>query len=890
MAAMPEACKVRSALEALTDPEGHIFHGKPGADCTGECKDAREALSKPCAPESHTELAAFLTELASAKPKESAITWQVYEWALELNPNSAKAWNGLGRCHMAAKEWTRARECFIQAASLDSKDPLPCINLALACDHLRDFAQAENWCSQALMADPKCVSAYLELYSIYEQQGLVAFAECALYNGLQIDPDNHDLLFARACLKLKQGDHAQGWKDYEHRPSRISLVAPMDEYPEWHGEPLAGKTIMVVREQGLGDEIMFSRYLPLLHDLGGSVIVYAYSELARLFARAFPWARIVTSDAEAHTVQLDYWVGMSSLLLKLYAGPKHDWRSGIGHEPDGFWDRPQYLYAGPCATNETGKLRVGLCWKGNSKHARDEFRSMAFKQLKPLLEVPGVEFVSLQMNDTESGLHNLRGMCHDWADVADKITGLDLVISVDTGMAHLAGALGKPVWVLLSTLSDWRWGAEGTGTIWYPSMRLYRQETNDWQEVVQQVKADLAIRAASRAPGAVPLIAYIGRLDRFEQFASVGHLIYWRSIRRATPEDGSAQYIHVSSLRDIAGRQFSCFVEDEGADPELLAEVRLHCSGLTSASTHGRPFGQRVATVDGVHGRSQSRERVDPAADQKPETVALEDSWPIHATTITRQCRYGPMTFYPADQWLGRALDLYGEWSEGEVDLFRLLLKPGDMVVEAGANIGAHTVVLAQIVAPTGCVFAFEPQPGVFGVLLENAGRSGVYTFPCALGASCRQIRMQEFDARNPGGCAVIKQPTDPSSPTVRQNTIDCFELKRLDFLKADCEGHELDVLKGAEQTIARCRPLIYVENDREGSTQALGLWLTEHNYRLYQHHIPLYNPNNFRSNPVNVFGGVVSAMILAIPTERKDLRADTLGGKVDRIRWKATA
>jgi FkbM family methyltransferase len=697
-----------------------------------------------------TELAAFLAELAGAKPKESEITRRVYEWALELDQANAKAWNGLGRCHMAAKEWTRARECFIQAASLDSKDPLPCINLALACDHLRDFAQANNWCGQALMADPMCVSAYLELYSIYEQQGLVESAGWALCDGLQIEPGNHDLLFARACLKLKLGDYAQGWKDYEHRPSRISLVAPMDEYPEWDGEPLAGKTIMVVREQGLGDEIMFSRYLPLLHDLGANVIVYGYPELARLFARAFPWARIVTSDAEAHTVQLDCWVGMSSLPLKLgtarileTAGP----------------------YLGRAVTR-TSSFRVGLSWKGNPKHARDEFRSMAFEHLKPLLEVPGVEFVSLQMKDTESGLHNLRDLCHDWADVADEMAHLDLVISVDTGMAHLAGALGKPVWVLLSTLSDWRWGAEGTRTPWYPSMRLYRQEeTNDWQAVIERVKRDLSDAV------------------------------------------------------------------------------------------------QTLQTNTGVE--------------------------PIRATTITRQCRYGPMTFYPTDQWLGRSLDLYGEWSEGEAGLFRRLLKPGDVVVEAGANIGAHTVVLAQIVAPTGCVFAFEPQLGVFQILCENAGRPGVYSFRSALGASCREIRMQGFDARNPGGCAVIEQPTDPLSPTVMQNTLDCFQLQCLDFLKADCEGHELDVLKGAEQTIARCRPLIYVENDREGSTQALGLWLTEHNYRLYQHHIPLYNPNNFRNNPVNVFGGIVSAMILAVPTERKDLRTDTLGGKVDRIRWR---
>lgn len=747
-----------------------------------------------------TELASFLAELAGAKPKESDITRQVYEWALELDRTNAKAWNGLGRCHLALKEWERAGECFLQATTHDSEDARFCINLAVAFDHLGNLERAEHWCDVAIDRDPKCVSAYLELFSIYEQQELPESAYAAVWGGLQIDPAHHDLLFARACLELKQGNFEQGWKDYEHRPSRINLANPMDEYPEWNGEPLQGKTIMVVREQGLGDEIMFSRYLPLLHDLGANVVIYAYAELARLFARAFPWARIVTSDAEASTVQMDYWVGTSSLPLKLYAGPKHDWRSGIERDPNGFWDRPQYLYADNLreCSNETSAFRVGLCWKGNPKHARDEFRSMGFENLTPLLGVPGVEFVSLQMHDAESGLPNLRDLCHDWADVADQMADVDLIISVDTGMAHLAGALGKPVWVLISTLSDWRWGTEGTQTPWYPSMQLYRQmDTGDWRSVVERVKHQL--------------------------------------IHSLLPGRTSAETEVVALLHQQAPAAFS-------------------------------------------------------------QTAQFENAG-LHAAIVTRDCRYGPMTFYPTDQWLGRSLELYGEWSEGEVELFRHLLKPGDVVVEAGANIGAHTVALAEIVGIEGAVWAFEPQPTVFPVLHENVIRNcaGVRMVKRALGADFREVVMEAFDAHNPGGCAIadsaypITEQPPSGAPVVEQNPLDYYHLGRLDFLKADCEGHELDVLKGAEATIARCRPLIYAENDREGSTQTLSLWLTEHNYRLYQHKIPLYNPNNSRGNPVNVFGGIVSAMILAVPTERKDLRLDTLGNGLDRIRWRTT-
>jgi hypothetical protein len=161
---------------------------------------------------------------------------------------------------------------------------------------------------------------------------------------------------------------------------------------------------------------------------------------------------------------------------------------------------------------------------------------------------------------------------------------------------------------------------------------------------------------------------------------------------------------------------------------------------------------------------------------------------------------------------------------------------------------------------------------------------AGVKLCRRALGADNRTLTLratEEHKTYAPGW------PCDGAEFAVEQISIDSLGLGTCHLIKVDVDGQELEILQGAEETIARCRPIIYVENDKPEEYPDLMPWLDRHGYRMYQHYAPLFNPHNFRSNPVNVFGGIVSAMILAVPTERKDLRADTLGGKVDRLRWR---
>lgn len=231
-------------------------------------------------------------------------------------------------------------------------------------------------------------------------------------------------------------------------------------------------------------------------------------------------------------------------------------------------------------------------------------------------------------------------------------------------------------------------------------------------------------------------------------------------------------------------------------------------------------------------------------------------------------CRHGRFLFNPVDSYIGRSLDLYGEFSEGEAELFAQLIQPGDAVLEVGANLGALTVPLARL---AGTVRVFEPQRVVFQQLCANVALNGltnVHAFQMAVGAEPGAILTPSIDYSVPanfGGVPLGKWETGEPVPVT---TIDRMPLPRLDFLKVDVEGMECDVLCGARETLARCRPLVYVENDRDEQSAALVALLRESGYRLWWHCPPLYSPTNYRGHADNVFGNLASINILGVPVE----------------------
>lgn len=233
------------------------------------------------------------------------------------------------------------------------------------------------------------------------------------------------------------------------------------------------------------------------------------------------------------------------------------------------------------------------------------------------------------------------------------------------------------------------------------------------------------------------------------------------------------------------------------------------------------------------------------------------------------QWKYGHVLYNKNDFYIGKSLEKYGEFSEGEVDLFRQICRPGDVVVEVGANIGAHTVVLAGLVGEQGMVFAFEPQRIIYYTLCANVALNSlnnVYCFHQAAGAAEGFVRIPAFRYDQPGNYGGVEVNKYDHGEQVRRVRLDhCIDVPRLRLLKIDVEGMESEVIRGAKKLIARHKPLIYVENDRRDKSKALIELLWSLDYRLYWHLPPLFNPNNFAADSENLYPGVVSVNMFCL-------------------------
>lgn len=254
---------------------------------------------------------------------------------------------------------------------------------------------------------------------------------------------------------------------------------------------------------------------------------------------------------------------------------------------------------------------------------------------------------------------------------------------------------------------------------------------------------------------------------------------------------------------------------------------------------------------------------------------------------ICHEFRYGKIIYNQLDQYIGKSLKLYGEFSQGEAVLFEQLVNPGDIVAEVGANIGAHTVHLAQLAGPGGKVYAFEPQRLVFQILAGNIAINSLTNVCCrnqAVGEKMGTVKVPVLDTskvNNWGGLSLLK---DSHGETTELVTLDSLGFDRLNLLKADVEGMELEVLKGAVATIARCRPFLYLEENEDleaARKKDLHDFIFEQGYRIYRHTPPLFNPDNYFRNPENIFlikqevNGrhqimeIVSFNLLCVPAER---------------------
>lgn len=423
--------------------------------------------------------------LALGSPDEAATC---YRRALNFKPGFAEAWYNLGGAQTAMGDDAAAAESFRQALNIDDRaDWHFKLANALAC--LRRYGEAEVEYGTALASEPDNESYLINLANVLAWQGKLDEAVSLLNDAVERRPDAADLHWTLALVLLRRGDMAEAWPHYEQRWRMASFgpyVRPFGK-PQWDGGPLEGRTLLVHAEQGFGDAIQFSRFVPLVAAKGGRVVLECRKGLARLMSALSP--DVLAVERFADIPPFDLTVPLMSLGHRLGITPETLPTAPYLSAPAGAAD-----FADVAA--RSGR-KVGLVWSGSPTRARNALRSLAPRDLEPLLDLPGFSFFGLQVgadeHPTAASYTDLTSRLRDFADTAAAIQALDLVVTVDTAVAHLAGALGKPVWIMLSTPCDgYFWMSDRADTPWYPSARLYRQRVEgEWGDVVADIRRDL---------------------------------------------------------------------------------------------------------------------------------------------------------------------------------------------------------------------------------------------------------------------------------------------------------------------------------------------------------------------------------------------------------------
>lgn len=366
-------------------------------------------------------------------------------------------------------------------------------NLGFGLEHLDRIDEAVDAYRKAAQAAPANSENHRYLGSALQDAGQLDKALDAFGQAIKADPENAEAHWGRFWVSALRGDFPKAWDDYEWRWKLKERTTPEldDSAPLWEGGDLSGQTFFLRAEQGYGDTIQTIRYAPILAEMGATVKVGCPPALARLLTDAPGVSEVITGNAGR--VIFNSHQALFSLPRIL--------GTTLGNIPGTvpYLTAPSQSGVELPATN--GVFRIGLTWHGSGSQNPDR-RSVAFEQLLPLLEQERAMFFSLQLGDAahdparadaENRLADLSPLMDDFASTAALIEQLDLVITIDTAVAHLAGALGKPTWLLLSAAPDWRWMLGRSDSPWYPSMRLFRQaKLGDWSDPLAKLRAELA--------------------------------------------------------------------------------------------------------------------------------------------------------------------------------------------------------------------------------------------------------------------------------------------------------------------------------------------------------------------------------------------------------------
>ncbi len=417
-----------------------------------------------------------------------------YQALLKMNPDYAVALDNIG---LALQKMGRPRDAIEyhrKALRLSPGEAGWWKNLGNAQHSARDLDSAYTSFRQALSIKPTMAEPHFSMSAIHTERLELEQAEQSLRQGLQYQPDSAKSHLNLSFILLLSKQMKEGWKEYEWRLKHLGLNERHFDSPRWDGSPLNDRSIYLFTEQGVGDSIQFIRYVPILKEMGVQVILECHQPLKRLFT---------TMSA------------VDKLVVKGYQIPKHDCHAALMSTPyllgttcDSIPSDIPYLSA--AAGNRllikaletiANRHKVGLVWAGSPAHKNDARRSIPFAEFKQLISSGTIEFCSLQKGERSADLKtldhqqrvtDLAPFLDDYADTAYTLADLDLLITVDTSVAHLAGALGRPVWLLLPWNPDFRWMLGRNDSPWYPSMQLFRQQqAGDWLGVIDRVRDTL---------------------------------------------------------------------------------------------------------------------------------------------------------------------------------------------------------------------------------------------------------------------------------------------------------------------------------------------------------------------------------------------------------------
>ncbi len=481
----PDLTATRLALAEALHALGNIRFLSRKFDDARECYRATIGLN-PDHAQAHYNLG--VTYMHQGR-SDAAI--RCYREALRLYPDHAEARNNLGILLQAAGRLEEAAEEYRHALELNPAYSDAEYNLGTVLRRMDRPEEAEGAYRRVIHRSPSHADARNNLANALMDLGRPREARAVYEEVLKLRPEHRDARWNLGIAELLLGDFEAGWQDFEARLRNVS--SPCQPEDHWDGSPLRGRRILLSAEQGLGDTLQFVRYVPLVKERGGFVIVQCHEPLIRL-VRSMRAVDVSVAFGEP-LPHFDCYAPLMSL-------PRI-----LGTNEENIPARIPYLHADPEIVEHwrelvagTRDLRVGIAWAGNPGHKNDRHRSLELAQLRALDGIPGTEFYNLQVGAQAPAegllrVHTPARELSDFAETAAFIRNLDLVVSVDTAVAHLAGALGGAVWTLVPFAPDWRWLLEREDSPWYPTMRLFRQTSrNDWQPVLERVRRELLAR------------------------------------------------------------------------------------------------------------------------------------------------------------------------------------------------------------------------------------------------------------------------------------------------------------------------------------------------------------------------------------------------------------